>query len=128
MEKTKKILIVDDEADMRTLLAVRLEISNFEVIEAKDGEEGLEKAKKEKPDLIVLDLMMPKISGFEVCRMLKFDDNFKAIPIIVLSALGEQHEKDKAVQCGADAYFIKPFDLSLLITKIESLLKIPHLT
>ena len=119
----KKILIVDDEADMRVMFSTRLEISNFEVIEAEDGEEGLEKAKKEKPDLIVLDLMLPKINGFEVCRMLKFDDNYKNIPIIVLSALSQQNEREKATQCGADAYFIKPFDLSLLVTKIESLLK-----
>ena len=123
MEKPRKILIVDDEADMRVMFSTRLEISNFEVIEAEDGEEGLEKAKKEKPDLIVLDLMLPKITGFEVCRMLKFDDNYKDIPIIVLSALGQQSDREKAVQCGADAYFIKPFDLALLVTKIESLLK-----
>ena len=123
MEKPRKILIVDDEADMRVMFSTRLEISNFEVIEAEDGEEGLEKAKKEKPDLIVLDLMLPKITGFEVCRMLKFDDNYKDIPIIVLSALGQQSDREKAVQCGADAYFIKPFDLGLLVTKIESLLK-----
>ena len=123
MEKPKKILIVDDEADMRETISIRLEISNFEVIEARDGEEGLEKAKKEKPDLIVLDLMMPKITGFEVCRMLKFDDAYKNIPIIVLSALSQQLDREKAAQCGADAYFIKPFDLDLLVTKIESLLK-----
>lgn len=123
MEKPKKILIVDDEADMRVMFSTRLEISNFEVIEAEDGEEGLEKAKKEKPDLIVLDLMLPKINGFEVCRMLKFDDAYKDIPIIVLSALSQQNEREKAAQCGADAYFIKPFDLGLLVTKIESLLK-----
>ena len=123
MEKPKKILIVDDEADMRVMFSTRLEISNFEVIEAEDGEEGLEKAKKEKPDLIVLDLMLPKINGFEVCRMLKFDDDYKDIPIIVLSALSQQNEREKAAQCGADAYFIKPFDLGLLVTKIESLLK-----
>lgn len=123
MEKPKKILIVDDESDMRETISTRLEISNFEVIEARDGEEGLEKAKKEKPDLIVLDLMMPKITGFEVCRMLKFDDAYKNIPIIVLSALSQQPDREKAVQCGADAYFIKPFDLDLLVTKIESLLK-----
>ena len=123
MEKPKKVLIVDDEADMREVFSIRLEINNFEVITAKDGEEGLEKAKKEKPDLIVLDLMMPKINGFEVCRMLKFDDNYKAIPIIILSALGQQFDREKAVQCGADAYFIKPFDLNLLVTKIESMLK-----
>ena len=67
--------------------------------------------------------MLPKINGFEVCRMLKFDDAYKDIPIIVLSALGQQSDREKAVQCGADAYFIKPFDLGLLVTKIESLLK-----
>ena len=82
-----------------------------------------EKARKEKPDLILLDLMLPKITGFEVCRMLKFDDNYKNIPIIVLSALDQQGEREKAIQNGADAYFIKPFELELLIVKIRNLLK-----
>jgi DNA-binding response OmpR family regulator len=67
--------------------------------------------------------MLPKLNGFEVCRMLKFDDTYKNIPIIILSALDQQGDREKAIQCGADAYFIKPFDFDLLVTKIRSLLK-----
>ena len=119
----KKVLLVDDEVDFIDVVRVRLEANNFEVIVAYDGEAALEKVKEDKPDIIILDVMMPKINGFEVCRMLKFDDNYKAIPIIILSALGQQFDREKAVQCGADAYFIKPFDLNLLVTKIESMLK-----
>lgn len=121
MEK-KKILIVDDETDMRKAISIRLKINNYETIAASDGEEGLQKAKTENPDLIILDLMMPKINGYEVCRMLKFDDKYKKIPIIILSALSQQSEKEKAEQSGADAYFIKPFDLALLLAKIKTLI------
>ena len=123
MGKLKKILIVEDDAEIRMALSIRMEVNDFEVITANDGEEGLEKARKEKPDLILLDLMLPKMTGFEVCRMLKFDDNYKNIPIIVLSALDQQGEREKAIQNGADAYFIKPFELELLIVKIRNLLK-----
>ena len=123
MGKLKKILIVEDDANIRMALSIRMEVNDFEVITANDGEEGLEKARKEKPDLILLDLMIPKITGFEVCRMLKFDDNYKNIPIIILSALDQQGEREKAIQNGADAYFIKPFELELLIVKIRNLLK-----
>lgn len=123
MAKQKRILIVDDEVQLQQAMTIRLEVNDFEVIGAQDGQEGLDKAKKENPDLIILDLMLPKINGFEVCRMLKFDDKYKSIPIIILSALDQQEEREKAVRCGSDAYFIKPFDFELLITKINSLIK-----
>ncbi|MBI3252340.1 MAG: response regulator [Candidatus Omnitrophica bacterium] len=118
----KKILLVEDEQDIANVLAVRLEVNGYEVILAKDGEEALQKVKKEKPDLVILDLMLPKINGFEVCRMLKFDGAFKNLPIIVLSALHQQQDREKIQQYGADAYFIKPFDLNLLLVKIKALI------
>ena len=123
MAEQKKILIADDEPDFIYVLSVRLEVNGYKVIAARDGEEALSKTKEEKPDLVILDLMMPKINGFEVCRMLKFDDAYKNIPIVVLSALDQQRDREKATANGADAYFIKPFDLKLLLTKIEDLLK-----
>lgn len=123
MSDNKKILVVDDEQVTLKLLSIRLGINGFDVITASDGAAGLERARKEKPDLIVLDLMLPNINGFEVCRMLKFDDRYKNIPIIILSALHDQKERDRAVECGADAYFIKPFDLDLLLSKIRNLLE-----
>jgi DNA-binding response OmpR family regulator len=123
VNKQKKILVVDDEVQLKQAISIRLEVNDFDVIGSGDGEDGLEKAKNEKPDLIILDLMLPKLNGFEVCRMLKFDDTYKNIPIIILSALDQQGDREKAIQCGADAYFIKPFDFDLLVTKIRSLLK-----
>ncbi|MCF7873333.1 MAG: response regulator [Candidatus Omnitrophica bacterium] len=121
MPANKKILIADDEPDFVELISMRLEVNGYDVVSAKDGQEAIDKTKSEKPDLLILDLMMPKVDGFEVCRMLKFDDNFKDLPIIVLSALDQQQDREKAVEAGADEYFIKPFDLSLLLTKIQEL-------
>jgi len=122
MENQKKVLVVDDDPVSLKMLSVRLEVNNFTAITAQDGEEAVEKVKQDKPDAIVLDLMLPKMSGYEVCSMLKFDDNYKDIPIIVLSSLHEQEERDKAIKSGADAYFIKPFDLELLLVKIKDFL------
>ena len=118
----KTILLAEDERDIAEVLAVRLEISGYAVILAKDGQEAIDKAKKDKPDLLILDLMLPKIDGFEVCRMLKFDDDAKRLPIIVLSALHQQRDRERVEGYGADAYFIKPFDLNLLLVKIKELI------
>jgi len=118
----KKILVVEDDLITQKIVSVRLEINDYQVDTARDGEEALSKVKEEPPDLILLDLMMPKINGYEVCRMLKFDDKYKDIPVIVLSALDRQDEREKAVSSGADAVFIKPFDLGLLLVKIKELL------
>ena len=122
MANEKKILAVDDEPDFLSFLCMRLEVSGYSVITAKDGDEALNKARETNPDLIILDLMLPKISGFEVCRMLKFDDAFKHIPIIILSALDQKDDKSKVVDMGADAYFIKPFDFKQLLAKIQEFL------
>ncbi len=121
MDKKIKILVSEDNPDIRKILVMRLEINGYDVIQAQDGEEAVGKIKKESPDLVVLDLMMPKISGFEVCRMVKFDEKYKDMPIIVLSALDQQADREQAIENGADAYFIKPFDLELLLNKIKSL-------
>ncbi len=121
-KEQKKILVVEDELISQKILSVRLEVNDYKVITAQDGEEALKKAKEEKPDLIILDLMIPKINGYEVCRMLKFDDEYKDIPIIVLSSLSLQEEREKAFKSGADEYFIKPFDLDLLLVKIKSII------
>lgn len=122
MTQAKKILLAEDEHDIASVLSVRLEISGFDVVLAADGEEALEMARKEKPDLLILDLMLPKIDGFEVCRMLKFDTPSKNLPIIVLSALHQNRDREKAARSGADAFFTKPFDLALLLAKIRELL------
>jgi len=122
MSEPKKILIVEDEVDILQLFAVRIEVNGYDVVTAVDGEEALEKVNSENPDLILLDLMIPKIDGYEVCRTLKFDDETKNIPIIILSALNEAVDKQKALDAGVDAYFVKPFDLEELVQKIKELI------
>ena len=122
MPTPKKILLVDDEADLASILSMRLIVCGYTVIVASNGEQALELAKREMPDLLVTDLLLPKINGYEVCRMLKMDDRFKQLPIIVTSALHEQPEREQAVESGADAYFVKPFDMGLFLVKVNELL------
>ncbi|MFH1414382.1 MAG: response regulator [Candidatus Omnitrophota bacterium] len=117
-----KILIVDDEPDLVNMVKMRLEANNYEVIFSHDGQEGLEKARNEGPDLIILDLMLPKMDGYKVCRMLKFDAKFKAIPVIIYSARGEEEDKKLGEQVGASAYLTKPFEPEILLSKIKELL------
>lgn len=121
MTDKKKILVSEDNPDLRKILMMRLEVNGYDVIEAVDGEQALSKVRSERPDLILLDLMMPKLTGFEVVRMLRFEEEFENLPVIVLSALDQQKEREKAIEAGADAYFIKPFELDLLLIKIRSL-------
>ncbi len=118
----RKILLVEDEEEMLELFSLRLERNGYDIIKAKDGQEALEKACKENPDLILLDIMIPKINGLEVCHMLKVNDKYKHIPVIILSALMQERDKEKAREYGAVAYFVKPFNLSFLLRKIASLL------
>ena len=122
MAKKKRILLVDDEADFVEVLRVRLEDSNYEVIVAYDGEEGLEISEREEPDLIILDIMLPKISGFDVCRKLKIDENFKNIPIIMLTAKFQPNDIKFGMAMGADAYITKPFEPQVLLEKMRELL------
>ena len=82
----KRILLIEDEADMVYALTLQLEAINCEVLSAADGQTGLDMARKEKPDLIILDLMLPKMDGYKICRMLKFDEKYKKIPIIMFTA------------------------------------------
>lgn len=118
----KKILIVDDEPAQITTLKDRLEFTGYEVISATDGQEGLEKARKEKPDLILLDLMLPKVDGYKVCRLLKFDEKYKHIPIIMLTARAQESDKNLGIEVGANFYINKPFELTNILDKIKELL------
>ena len=122
MAKKKRILLVDDEVDFVEVLRVRLEDSNYEVIVAYDGEEGLERAERDQPDLIILDVILPKISGFDVCRKLKIDENFKNIPIIMLTAKFQANDAKFGMAMGADAYITKPFEPRVLLEKMRELL------
>ena len=125
----KKILIVDDEKDLVEIVKMSLEPLGYEVFEAYDGSEGLEKARQVKPDLIILDLMLPKMDGYQVCRILKFDVNFKHIPIILFTARAGRDDIEKGKEAGADAFITKPFkhevvnDGGELLKVIKKLLK-----
>jgi len=119
----KRILLVEDEADMVYAVTLSLEAKNYEVLSAKDGQTGLDMARKVKPDLIILDLMLPKIDGYKICRMLKFDDKYKQIPIIMFTARAQDQDKKLGQEVGADAYITKPFDSKALLDKISALLR-----
>ena len=119
----KKILVVDDEKDMVYAVKLRLEANDYEVLTAYDGHEALEKSRKENPDLIILDLMLPKVDGYKVCRMLKFDAKYKKIPIIMFTARIGKNDEKIGYEVGANAYLTKPFDPQVLLKKIKELLK-----
>jgi two-component system, OmpR family, alkaline phosphatase synthesis response regulator PhoP len=118
----KKILLVDDEVDIVSMIQLRLEASGYEVIVASDGNQAYSMAKSASPDLIILDLMLPGMDGYQVCRLLKFDQNYKNIPIIMLTAKSQQEDKDWGQKVGADAYLTKPFKQEELLSKMKELL------
>ena len=121
-EHKKKILLVDDEQDFLFAIKLTLEANHFDVTTASDGQEALDKAYKEKPHLIILDLMLPKLDGFKVCRMLKFNENFKKVPIILLTARVHEEDEEVGYGVGADAYLRKSADPEVLVRKIKQLL------
>jgi len=116
-----KILIVEDDKNIRQGLVDNLEMEYYQVITAADGEEGLAKALKESPQLIILDITLPKLNGFEVCKKLKEKDN--RIPIIFLSSRGEETDKVLGLELGADDYVTKPFSPRELMVRIKAVLR-----
>ena len=118
-----KILIADDEPSLRLLVRATLSVNkSFEIIEASDGHEALAKAQNDMPDLLLLDVMMPGLSGFEVCERLKNDSKTKKIIIIMLTAKGQQSDKDWAISVGTDYFLTKPFSPIELFNLIEKIL------
>jgi DNA-binding response OmpR family regulator len=113
-----RILIVDDEPDLRSVLRFGLEAAGFEVLEAADGEQGLQMACDLLPDLVVLDLMLPRMDGYKVCRSLKFDERYRQIPVFILSARSGETDRRLAMDLGADAYVTKPYDMKDLLGRI----------
>lgn len=128
MGETKgKILVVDDEPDVVDMLRMMLENASYEVVSAYDGKEGIEKAKMEKPDAIVLDLMMPSMDGFEACKEMKNDADLKDIPVLVLTAIGRHFSDTKYARSlglglESDDYIDKPVDPNVLLNRIAGLL------
>lgn len=118
-----KVLIVEDEANIRQLVKYNLEKESFQVIEAEDGLQGLRLAKAEKPDLVLLDLMLPQMDGLEVCRSLKGNQATAALPIIMLTAKSEEIDKVIGLELGADDYMTKPFSPRELVTRVKAVLR-----
>ncbi len=118
-----KILVADDEQDIVETLEFILENEGYECLLAYDGEDALNKAKNEKPDLILLDVMMPKINGYKICRLLKFDKKYENIPIIMLTARSQQEDKEIGEETGADEYVTKPFSIDNLLELVKKYLK-----
>lgn len=120
MTEKKKILIIEDEKDLRFFITQALKSEGFEIIEAFDGEEGLEKAKAEKPNLILLDLLLPGINGYEVLSRLKKDPDLELIPVIILSNLGQEEEIERGLKLGAIDYLIKAnFTLDEIVERVK---------
>ena len=108
-ERQRHILVVDDEASVVKLVTVRLERAGFRVSSAGDGQGALLRVQEDPPDLIILDVMLPKLNGYEVCSILKRDERYRHIPVIMFTALREDEDYWKGMACGADAYLTKPF-------------------
>ncbi|MEQ8998748.1 MAG: response regulator [Coleofasciculus sp. B1-GNL1-01] len=125
----KKILIVDDEPHIRLLMAQtleELEDEGVEVLIAENGEEAIETIKLEKPDLVFLDVMMPKMNGFDVCYAVKNNLDIKDVYIIMLTAKGQEFDKEKGQQVGADLYMTKPFDPDEVVEKSYEILGLEY--
>ncbi len=118
----KKILLADDDPRIKALVAATLG-SDFTVIQSGDGQETLEVVRRESPDLILLDVMMPKIDGFEVCRRLKSDQGTSHIPVIMLTGRDSAEDMQRGKEAGANVYFIKPFSPRALLDKVNEILE-----
>ncbi len=127
MDRNPRILIVDDNKVNVELLRTQLKHYQYDLDVAYDGEEALEKIQTNLPDLVLLDLMMPKISGFEICKSIKHNKNTQFIPVIVITALQELDDKIKAIELGADDFLVKPINRLELVTRIKSLLHMKFL-
>ena len=120
--KKPLILVVEDEPSVRELLVNAFEFSKFDVIEAENGAEGVEETKKNIPDLIIMDVRMPIMTGFEACQILKAEESTKNIPVIFLSAYGQDADVNTGLGLGAEEYLIKPFEVSHMIGLIRNVL------
>jgi DNA-binding response OmpR family regulator len=120
----KKILVVEDEREFARTIQTRFEQIGYEVMCVYDGLQGLETAREEEPDLIILDVMLPKMDGYKVCGLLKADIRYSKIPIIMLTARGKESDRRIGEEVGADRYITKPLELSVLLSKVRELLDV----
>ena len=119
----KSVLIIEDDKDIVELLSFHLNKNNYKTSYSYNGEDGLNKARDNNPDLILLDLMLPGIHGLDVCRILKSDHNTKNIPIIMLTAMGQEEDIVKGLETGGDDYVTKPFSLDIISARIKTVLR-----
>lgn len=117
-----KILIAEDERDIRDLVAFTLRFAGHEVTAASNGEEAVQLAPKEKPDLILMDVRMPRMTGYDACRVMKADPNLKDIPVVFLSAKGQESEIQTGLDVGAEEYLLKPFAPDQLTDRVKAIL------
>ena len=122
-DKKLRILLVDDEPSIVKMVGKRLEVEGFEVTVAMDGQEALQKAQSQQQDLIILDLMLPKLNGYEVCGLLKRDSRYEKVPIIMLSARAQEKDEKEGLAAGANAFMTKPFKSQELVERIKALLQ-----
>jgi two-component system phosphate regulon response regulator PhoB len=118
-----KVMVVDDEEDVLDLVTFKLETAGYTVVGMTDPIPLIGKAREFKPDLIILDVMMPDINGYQICRMLRSDSILQGIPILFLSAKGKLDDRIKGLECGADDYLTKPFDSRELLLRVQAILK-----
>lgn len=123
MQNSKKILVAEDEPDIRGLISFSLRYAGYSVVEALNGEEAVKKALEELPDLVLLDVRMPKLSGYEVCKLLKTQDSTRDIPVIFLSARGQEAEIKRGLELGAEEYILKPFAPDEFNRRVGSILE-----
>ena len=118
----KKILVIEDDPNSVRFIEYTLEQEGYQVSSAKDGLEGLKKARDERPDLIILDIMLPGLDGYDVCHQLRQEPETAALPILMLSARARQDDKDIGLKMGANDYLAKPADPSIIVDRVEALL------
>ena len=120
-QNDKRILVADDDPVILRLIQVNLELEGYQVLTANNGEEALEQATAEKPDLVILDIMMPRLDGYQTCERLKAEDTTKDIPVVFLSAKAQQADIEKGKSYGVEEYLTKPFDPTELLEVVERL-------
>jgi two-component system phosphate regulon response regulator PhoB len=118
-----RILVIEDEADIRQVLTYNLKLEGHEVADAESGQAGLAMAQEKRPDLVLLDIMLPDVSGLEICRKLKSDASLRAVPVIMLTARSEEIDRVVGFELGADDYVVKPFSVRELVLRIAAVLR-----
>lgn len=118
----KKIMVVDDEPYIARVIKFKLEQEGYTVISANDGQSGLQKIKEEKPDLVLLDVMMPGLSGYEVCQKIKEDADLAGIPVVILTAKGQERDREQGLTMGASDYITKPFSPNRLLELVKNMI------